>query len=877
MTGNHSRLKNFMRKFIGTVRFGNDHFGAIMGYGDYVIGDTVISTVYYVEGLRHNLFSIGQFCDSDLKVAFRKHLCYVRDVDGVESLNGNRGSNLYTISVKDMMKSSPICLLSKASKNKSWLWHRQLNHLNFGTMNDLERKDLVRGLPRLKFEKYHLCSACQLGKSKKYTYKPKSENTIMEVLHTLHMDLCGPMRVQSINGKRYILVIVDDYSNNGTEFVNQVLTEFYESVSITQQNGVVERQNRTLVEATRTMLIFSKAPMFLWLEALAIACYTQNRSLIHTRYNKTPYELVYGNKPDLTFLCVFGALYYLTNDNEDLGKLKAKVDIGIFVGYAPNRKGSEARPTFKDNPFSHADNDPFVNVFAPEPSSEESSSGEDLHCKCRQQEHDYLPDGCQGCISEWRVERRSLRQSTRGFIDPNHPIHVYRLKKALYGLKQAPRAWYQATPIKNHLEEIKWVFRYLIETINMGLWYPKDTLMSLTAYADADHAGCQDTRRSTSGSAQFLGDKLVSWSSKKQKSTAISTTEAEYIAMSGCCAQILWMRSQLMDYGFEFNNIPLYCDNKSAIALCCNNVQHSRSKHIDIRHHFIRKQVENAMVELYFVTTDYQLLDIFTKALLRERFKFLLPRLGMKSMSLETLKRLQKGEDAYFRLQLAFQTEETMSSKRQLFLTTVVCCETAALRSGLPCDLGSGLLISLDKMAEENVPAPTRTDEQLVPVNQRLPIGKEIFSWIFKRCRRILSLKFWNTLAKDTKTGVYSFQLDELWFNLNADLLRNALGITPKYSAHPFVPPPAGDLPWRTILFTINEFLTGKTSGGDRPRHLVLQMLWGIVTRTNVDYAELIWEEFIQAINNLFSGLANLTNPTKKPKPPVIPYCCSPS
>ncbi|GKC01123.1 retrovirus-related pol polyprotein from transposon TNT 1-94 [Tanacetum coccineum] len=163
------------------------------------------------------------------------------------------------------------------------------------------------------------------------------------------------------------------------------------------------------------------------------------------------------------------------------------------------------------------------------------------------------------------------------------------------------RGIYQAKPTKKHFEAIKRVFRYLKGTINMGLWYPKDNAMSLTAYADADHAGCQDTRRSTSGSAQFLGDRLVSWSSKKQRSTAISTTEAEYIAMSGCCAQILWMRSQLKDYGFDFNKIPLYCDNKSAIALCCNNVQHSRSKHIDIRHHFIREQVENRVVELYFM------------------------------------------------------------------------------------------------------------------------------------------------------------------------------------------------------------------------------------------------------------------------------------
>ncbi|GJS79874.1 retrovirus-related pol polyprotein from transposon TNT 1-94 [Tanacetum coccineum] len=278
MTGDCLRLRNFMKKFIGTVRFENDHFGAIMGYGDYVIGDSVISRVYYVEGLGHNLFSVRQFCDSDLEVAFRKHTCYVRDTD--------------------------------ASKNKSWLWHQRLNHLNFGTINDLARKDLVRGLPRLKFEKDHLRSTFQLGKSKKHTHKPKPENTNLEVLNTLHMDLCGPMRVQTINGKKYILVIIDDYSrftwvkflrskdetpevvikflkqiqvglnktvryvrtDNGTKFFNKDLTEYYERVSIfhqkkvprtPQQNDVVKRRNCTLVEGARIILIFSKAPMFL--------------------------------------------------------------------------------------------------------------------------------------------------------------------------------------------------------------------------------------------------------------------------------------------------------------------------------------------------------------------------------------------------------------------------------------------------------------------------------------------------------------------------------------------------------------------------------------------------------------------------------------
>ncbi|GJZ23825.1 retrovirus-related pol polyprotein from transposon TNT 1-94 [Tanacetum coccineum] len=172
------------------------------------------------------------------------------------------------------------------------------------------------------------------------------------------------------------------------------------------------------------------------------------------------------------------------------------------------------------------------------------------------------------------------------------------------------------------------------------LLYLTDSSIALTAFADADHAGCQDTRHSTSGSMQFLGDRLVSWSSKRQKSDAISSTEAEYIALSGCCAQVLWTRSQLTDYGLGFNKIPMYCDNKRAIALCYNNVQHSKSKHIDIRYHFIKENVENGVIGLYFVNTEYQLADIFTKALCRERIEFLFDKLGMKTMSPDTLKKL---------------------------------------------------------------------------------------------------------------------------------------------------------------------------------------------------------------------------------------------
>nr|GFA25040.1 hypothetical protein [Tanacetum cinerariifolium] len=193
-----------------------------------------------------------------------------------------------------IVKSTDKPVVTLASKTKFWLWHRRLSQLNFGAINHLARQGLVRGLSKLKFEKDHLCSACAMGKSTKKTHKPKSEDTNQEKLYLLHMDLCGPMRVESVNGKKYILIIVDDYSR------------------FTWQNGIVERHNRTLIEAAHTMLIYAQAPLFLW--AVAVAT------------------------PDLSFFHVFGALWYPTNDIENIGKLQPKADIGIFIGYAPTKK-----------------------------------------------------------------------------------------------------------------------------------------------------------------------------------------------------------------------------------------------------------------------------------------------------------------------------------------------------------------------------------------------------------------------------------------------------------------------------------------------------------------------------------------------------------
>nr|GEY77551.1 hypothetical protein [Tanacetum cinerariifolium] len=212
MMGNLKLLINFAEKFLGTVKFRNDQIAPILGYGDLVQGAVTIKRVYYVEGLNHNLFSVGQFCDADLEVALRKSTCYIRDLKGNDLLTGSRGTDLYSITLQNTNYPNPICLMAKATSSQAWLWHRRLSHLNFDTINLLSKNDIVVGLPKLKFVKDHLCSFCELGKAKRKSFHTKITPSSKRRLQLLHMDLCGLMQVANINGKRYVLVIVDDYS-----------------------------------------------------------------------------------------------------------------------------------------------------------------------------------------------------------------------------------------------------------------------------------------------------------------------------------------------------------------------------------------------------------------------------------------------------------------------------------------------------------------------------------------------------------------------------------------------------------------------------------------------------------------------------------------
>nr|GEW31688.1 retrovirus-related Pol polyprotein from transposon TNT 1-94 [Tanacetum cinerariifolium] len=935
MTRNLKLLINLVEKFMGMVKFGNDQIAPILGYGDLVQGAVTIKRVYYVEGLNHNLFSVGQFCDPDLEVAFRKSTCYIRNLKGNDLLTGSRSTDLYSIKLQDTNCPNPICLMAKATSSQAWLWHRHLSHLNFDTINLLLKNDIVVGLLKLKFIKHHLCSSSSINGKRcvlvivddysRYTwthflrYKDETPEVLIDFLRLVQRGLYAQVRIVR--------------TDKGSEFLNQTLHTYFAAEGILhqtsvaqtpEQNDVVERQNRTLVEAARTMLSAAKVPLFFWAEVIATTCFTQNCSLLIPRHEETPYHIINDQKPSVKFFHIFGSLCYIVRDGKNLDKMKekdhvssdpapkcqrmalehdslspgpqcqenvTKVDktlttsneldllFSLMLDELLNRSSKVVSKSFTvptvDSPnqrqqhttplnthttpaptcqvltqvtsvastenmnqaemveeYAQVENDEFINIFCtPVQDKGETLSrhvdSSNMHTfyQHHPSEHHWTKDHpleqvignpsqsvrtrrqlesygemCMFALTEGIDFEESFALVARleavrlfiaytahksftiyqmdmkitflygplkeevyvnqpdSFVDPYHPDKVYRLKKALYGLKQAPRAWYDelsnflvskgfskgfidptlfitkhkgdifpvqiyvddiifgstnpnlskrfeklmhskfemsmmgelkfflgiqihqsprgifinqakyaqeilikhgmtscdsvgtpmatkhldadlsGTPIdqtkyrsmvealmyltasrpdimhatcycaryqakltEKHLTTVKQIFWYLKDTIHMRLWYPKDTGFELTAFSYSDHAGCLDSRKSTSGGIKFLGgDKLVSWSSKKQDCTSMSSAEV-------------------------------------AIAISCNPVQHSRTKHIDVRYHFIKEKVEKGIVELFFVRTEYQLADLFTKSLPEERFKYLIRQLGMRCVTPDEL------------------------------------------------------------------------------------------------------------------------------------------------------------------------------------------------------------------------------------------------
>ncbi|GJW04417.1 retrovirus-related pol polyprotein from transposon TNT 1-94 [Tanacetum coccineum] len=518
---------------LGTVRFGNDQFALILGYGDLNQGNVTIKWV-----------------------AFRKSTCFVRDLQGNNLLTSNRRSDLYTISLQETTSSTPICFMAKASPTQAWLWHRRLSHLNFDYITLLSKKDIVTGLPKLKYVKDQLCSSCEMSKAKRSSFKSKAVPSSKGRLNLLHMDLCGPMRVASINGKKYILVIVDDYSrytwtlflrskdetpevlkdfltmiqrnlqaqvisvrtDRGTEFLNKTLHAYFKEEGIEhqtstprtpEQNGVVERRNRTLVEAARTMLSASKLPLSFWAEAVATACYTQNRSIIISTHGKTA--------PRTT----------TTRDSP--------VE-NVLVSLVPQ---GQRRQDY-DNSVPQCPQD--KNVV---PTAEKT----DRHIK-----------------GEYVEQATLRRQWLNSALDPKQcrMNPQFRQTKSL-------------GTVTNHLARMIIKAKYALEILkkhNMDNCHSIGTPLATKPKLDIDLSGelvdqsdyrnadqsrtADDTRKSTSGMDTVLADNFVSWMTKKQTAHAMSSA----------------------------------------------------------------RRVENGIIELYFVRTEYQLADMFTKALPEDRFKY---------------------------------------------------------------------------------------------------------------------------------------------------------------------------------------------------------------------------------------------------------------
>ncbi|GJW37064.1 putative ribonuclease H-like domain-containing protein [Tanacetum coccineum] len=955
MTGNRAHLEDYQEQSkVGSVTFGGSK-GSISGKGTIRLGNLVFDDVAFVKELGHfNLFSISQICDKKLNVLFTEKECFVVSSDfkmpdeNQVLLKVPRQHNMYTFDMKNVDSSKGYtCLLAKASSNEAKLWHRRLGHLNFKNLNKLVKDNLVRGLPSKSFKNDHTCVACQKGKQHKASCKAKIDRYVTHPLHTLHMDLFGPTSVRSINHASYCLVITDDCSrfcwvfflakkdetsdilktfirqienqlnqkvkiirsDNGTEFKNRVMLEFcgekgikqeFSNARTPQQNGVAERMNRTLIEAARTMLADSLLPTTFWAEAVNTACYTFNRVRVTKPQNKTPYELLFGHKPILSYIRPFGCHVTILNTLSPLGKFDGKSDEGFLVGYSVNSKAfrvynlvtkrvevnlhvnfleekpnvqgighrwmfdldyltdsmnyipvslqNQANPagskevididvqteedadlmvvsstslsekiatkkthsprqpsstpisksaddimTFRKeldalalkhlgpvpttvptstnpvntgsinlNPafekvntgnteaispsadheeevFSDADDDEMPEIRIYDKSSEgifEKASYDDegiisdfnnlpdevdvptnptlrIHnahpqsqilgdpntpvqtrsslkkiteahalvsyiqanqrSNHKDQQHclfacflsqfeprkvsEALEDGSWVEAMQEELLQFKLQQvwvlvdlpNGAKVIGTKWPltkdeeafdvdVHLYRsmIGSLMYLTASRPDIMYavcvcsrfQVSPKTSHLNAVKRIFKYLKGKPNLGLWYPRDSPLDLEAFSDSDYGGSNLDRKSTTGGCQFLGQRLISWQCKKQTIVATSTTEAEYVAAAHCCGQVLWVQNQLLDYGFNFMNTKIHIDNESTICIVKNPVYHSKTKHIEIRHHFIRDCYEKKLISVEKIHTDLNVADLLTKPFDGPRFNYLVVSIG---------------------------------------------------------------------------------------------------------------------------------------------------------------------------------------------------------------------------------------------------------
>nr|AAX94887.1 retrotransposon protein, putative, Ty1-copia sub-class [Oryza sativa Japonica Group]ABA92936.1 retrotransposon protein, putative, Ty1-copia subclass [Oryza sativa Japonica Group] len=702
----------------------NDGKGKVIGLDKIAISNNQsLSNVLLVNSLSYNLLSVSQLCKLGYNCLFTDEdvTVFRRDVSSV-AFKGNLKGDLYLVDFDVDRVNPETCLIAKSSMG--WLWHRRLAHVGMWNLATLLKGEHILGLTSVTFEKDRVCSACQAEKQVGNPHPIKNIMTTTRPLELLHMDLFGPVAYISIGGNKYGFVIVDDFSrftwvyflhdkseaqdvfkrfakqaqnlydltikrvrsDNGGEFKNTQVEEFLDEEGIKHefstpydppQNSIVERKNRTLIEAARAMLDEYKTSDIFWVEAEVPG--PSPRKFGAEDSQGVPTAQVDGIDAEGTVEHPDQAQVPSVHHPRIHHTVQRDHPVDNILGDI--RKGVTTRSRVA-NFCQH-----YSFVSSLEPTRVEDALGDPDWVMAMQEELNNFT-----CNLVWTsVERPDQNvigtklyqmdvksaflngpilelvyvEQPPGFEDPKLPNHVYKLHKAQNGLKQALELEFSSIMTKRFemsmMGELTFFLALQVKQAQEGTFisqtkYMKDILkkfgmedaktiktpmptnghrdldengkcvdqkgcdFELLGYSDSDYAGCKVDRKSTTGTCQFLRQSLVSWSSKKQNSIALSTAEAEYVAADSCCAQLLWMKQTLKDFGYNFTKIPLLCDNESATKIANNPVQHSRTKHIDIRHHFLRDHETKGDICLTHVRTESQLADIFTKPLDEKRF-----------------------------------------------------------------------------------------------------------------------------------------------------------------------------------------------------------------------------------------------------------------
>ncbi|KAI3784071.1 hypothetical protein L1987_43163 [Smallanthus sonchifolius] len=645
LTANIRLLEDVINIDGGFVAFAGNKGGYITGQGTLKNDKVKFEKVNYVEQLEHNLLSVSQVCDKKFSFHFNDYECYILKSGFVipdewilMKAPRRNGTYVLDMSVATTTDSIPTCLLSKASESDSILWHRKLAHINYRKMNYLVKNDLVIGVLKMKFFVPDDCIPCKKGKQHKKSHKSKTKNSIVTPLELLHNDLFGQISIRSIGENLCKQKVRRIRSDNGGEFKNSKMGLFclqkgihheFSAPYVPQQNGVAERKNKTFVETTHTMLADSKLPVTFWAEAVNTACH-----------------------PNLEYLLPFGNPCTLLKVRDVSTKFSAKAIEGIFLGYVAN---SPTKRVYNKETRQDAQNSGFLptavpqsyvpSTSAPDPnvascsgtqeSDSEDDNGEiptnldseipvnhDMSYQSDTTQVDVLPVPEVASIKELKAHPitniiRNLRYGvqTRSIIENTCLYTCIKDTGVLDIPSKNKRASFDCSKENLSLSERK----TKIETM-----FPHGSNFEFNAYTDSDFGGCCLDRKSTTGGCKFLGNRLVSWQCKKQTTVSISTCEAEYIVAVSWCSLILWTQHQLRDYGLNFTGTPMFIDNNARMSITNNPVKHSKTKHIEIRYHFIRDCVDKKLIELVKVHTYDNFADLFTKAFDRTRFEFLI-------------------------------------------------------------------------------------------------------------------------------------------------------------------------------------------------------------------------------------------------------------